>query len=602
MFVYKEFIDNNTPQKEQPDKILVQLKPHQLAGLKKAICMEQDDKFIYSDRDSTTSYVRSSIGVIGEKVGFGKTITALSIVASSCVDSIYVSSNNIKCHMNNMRRGGDVATNIMTIEHVDNNFRNKLPKYMKCTLIVVPRGPVFTQWDKTIKEQTSLSHISIFNVRDIKFLVNMLENEGIDSVREHIEKHDILLVKNTALKQLFQSFIEVNPNSSANRDLIQNWSRVIVDEAHDTSSLLPYMNYKFIWFISATYNKLQYRNFVPLSMAIIKDCLYHDMKYILIKSTNSFIESSFTLPDKNELYYKCHLSEKLNAVRNFLTRSVLERINASDIEGAVREMGGKELNEDTIVNILTENLNRDLHNKNREREYVISLDIAEVDKKNRITNIDNTIKTYMSQIECIKARLQMHDKQCAICIDVIKDPIVLNCSHSFCGECIFQWLKRKKFCPECKTDIDNTCVMKLNNSITESKIENKKKKKKEDVMLEIIQEKPDGKFLIFSKIENGFSNITRVLNSNNISHTEIKGNTNCMNNILSRFKSGELNVILLNTHHAGSGIDISCATDIIIYHAMIPDDKTQAVGRAYRVGRTEPLTIHNLLNDNEVHT
>jgi SNF2 family DNA or RNA helicase len=593
MFVYKDLLDNNVPFATQPEKIKIQLKPHQLAGLQRAITMEQNERFMYSDRCHTTTYVRTSIGVIGEKVGYGKTITALSIIASSNVDDIYVSSKNIKCHMNGMRKNGDLATNIMTIEHIDNNFEDKLPKYIKCTLVVVPRGPVFTQWDTAIKEQTSLKHLSIFNVRDIKRLIDMVKTEGIDYVKEYIENHDIVLIKNTALKQMFSAFIEIR------KDVIYNWARVIIDEAHDTSSSLPYLNYKFMWFISATYHKLQYRNFVPLSMANIKDCLYYEMKYVLIKSCTNFIENSFILPEKKELYYKCYLSEKLNAVRNFLTKSVLDRINASDIEGAVREMGGKDLNENSIIDILTENLKRDLHNRNREKEYVLSLDIGETEKKNRITGIDNSIKVLESQIECIKERLKMHDKQCAICIDTISEPIVLNCSHSFCGECIFTWLKRKKFCPECKMEIDSTCVMRLNNSAMDESIQNKNRKRKEEVMLDIIKEKPDGKFLIFSKIENGFSNITKCLNANNISHTEIKGNTNCMNNILGRFKNGDLNVILLNTHHAGSGIDISCATDVIIYHGM-KEEKIQAVGRAYRVGRKEPLTIHNLLHENEM--
>ena len=67
----------------------------------------------------------------------------------------------------------------------------------------------------------------------------------------------------------------------------------------------------------------------------------------------------------------------------------------------------------------------------------------------------------------------------------------------------------------------------------------------------------------------------------------------------AKFKSGELNVILLSTKYAGSGIDISYATDIIIYHKM-GEDKIQAVGRGQRVGRTSPLSVHNLLYEHEM--
>ena len=71
-----------------------------------------------------------------------------------------------------------------------------------------------------------------------------------------------------------------------------------------------------------------------------------------------------------------------------------------------------------------------------------------------------------------------------------------------------------------------------------------------------------------------------------------------MNNILHRFRNGEIKVILLNTNYAGSGIDISFATDVIIYHSMT-NERSQAIGRAHRVGRTEPLTVHTLLYEEE---
>jgi SNF2 family DNA or RNA helicase len=70
-------------------------------------------------------------------------------------------------------------------------------------------------------------------------------------------------------------------------------------------------------------------------------------------------------------------------------------------------------------------------------------------------------------------------------------------------------------------------------------------------------------------------------------------------NILDKFKSGEIKIILLNTQYAGSGIDINYATDVIIYHTM-GIDKQQAIGRAQRVGRTQPLFIHNLCYEHEI--
>ena len=72
-----------------------------------------------------------------------------------------------------------------------------------------------------------------------------------------------------------------------------------------------------------------------------------------------------------------------------------------------------------------------------------------------------------------------------------------------------------------------------------------------------------------------------------------------MLNVLERFKNGITKIILLNTQYAGSGIEINCATDVIIFHSM-GLDKQQAIGRAQRVGRTSVLNIHNLCYEDEM--
>jgi SNF2 family DNA or RNA helicase len=89
------------------------------------------------------------------------------------------------------------------------------------------------------------------------------------------------------------------------------------------------------------------------------------------------------------------------------------------------------------------------------------------------------------------------------------------------------------------------------------------------------------------------------MNENNIKYDFLKGNTSHMLNVLDKFKTGNINIILLNTQYAGSGIDINYATDVIIFHSM-GIDKHQAIGRAQRVGRKTELYIHNLTYEHEI--
>jgi SNF2 family DNA or RNA helicase len=42
------------------------------------------------------------------------------------------------------------------------------------------------------------------------------------------------------------------------------------------------------------------------------------------------------------------------------------------------------------------------------------------------------------------------------------------------------------------------------------------------------------------------------------------------------------------------------ASHIVIYHAMTPEEERQVIGRAYRLGRKEPLSVVRLVHDAEV--
>ena len=219
--------------------------------------------------------------------------------------------------------------------------------------------------------------------------------------------------------------------------------------------------------------------------------------------------------------------------------------------------------------------------------------------KLKIINIE--IENQEEKIRNLTERISyISSKTCSICMELIKNPIMIECTHIFCGGCLIKWLKNNNSCPNCRTNINGTdkliAIVNENesNNITPEIILSK-----EETLLKIIRDKPDGRFLIFSKNENSFEKIKSELYKNNNKYELLKGTTTHMINVLHKFKSGEINIILLNTQYAGSGIDISYATDVIIFHNM-GLDKQQAIGRAQRVGRKDELYIHNLCYEHEL--
>jgi hypothetical protein len=595
MHYYNDMLDENSPIIQQNEKIRLSLKKHQLAGIYKAVQMEQNEKIYHNDDTNENSYyeISTNIGIIGEKVGFGKTITALAIIAHSPINTIKINNSSLKTYNTQVKiKPTDLIKNSVIVANIEKyNVEDIRSKYINTTLVIVPRGPVYTQWIKSIQNDTKLSVLLLDDIRIIK-KIEKPNGDNISRIKKYFEKFDLVLIKNTTIRK-FMTYMDHESF------FIKYWARIIVDEAHDILMSIGNISFLYKWLISATYTNIaNIRYCVNANMYLIRELVKNELNHILIKSDDSFIKKSFDLPPVIEKTYRCKMLNRLSIIRPYLSRSQIDRLNASDLLGVMRDIGGNVATETGIIDSFTNKLNKDLHNKKCERAMIQHMELSDEEKQVKYENIDKTIESFENKIKDLTLRLSnIDDKNCAICLDNLNNPLILNCSHSYCASCIMMWIRTNKKCPECRTEINISDITLVTNTVALPPLISKIKSK-ENTLIDIINNKPDGKFLIFSKIENGFSSIINNLTNHSISFTEIKGTTGCMNNILERFRNGEIKVILLNTTYAGSGIDISFASDVIIYHSM-NNEKTQAIGRAHRVGRTAPLHVHTLLYEEE---
>lgn len=610
-------LDSNSMRCGQPSKIKKTLKPHQLACLYKAIYMENVGSITYRNRDAKIK-ISTNIGIIGDIVGYGKTLTALSIIAHNPLEKIH--TNTVKVHSFHSAK----AYNYFTAETENLSLPN-LDTMINSTLIIVPRGPVYVQWEKTLKESTTLKYIAIEDLNYIKKNIPQLNNtNGHREIIDYFNQFDVVLIKNTTLDRLLDYY---NYPVRYSNNFIYNWKRIMIDECHDIINKIEIFNYMFIWLISGTYFNMchkissssysQYYN--------IKDILREDyINYILVKCNKDFVKESFKIPPIIEHYHLCKMSKYLKIIKKYINSSILDKINANDISGAIKDLGGKNETEEDMATLICADMNKNLSNKHREREYIASLDIVEENKANRLKTIDSEITSIEGKIKDLTERItEINSKICSICLDNVTQPIILECTHIFCGGCLFKFLNANtlgaitKKCPDCRAEIKSTenltaivcrkdgagaAGAAITNDIA---VDDKNKSKigkgilnKEETLLEILKNKPEGKFIVFSRVD-VFTNIIKLLVSNGITFAELKGNTSHMMNVLKDFKNGIINVILLTTQYAGYGIDINYATDVIIFHSM-PVDKQQAIGRAQRVGRTNNLIVHNLCFEHEL--
>lgn len=603
MTAYSVILSQKDPESHQPDKIKVNLKPHQLVGLHKASIMEQSphiqysvpyprNEIEYSLNDSPKIYgdfkLKTNVGIIGDIVGFGKTLTSLSIIAALKTDDIYVPDYRKNAYGNTF--------GYMEITR-KNTELNILDLLIKTTLVIVPRGPVYMHWRESIRNHTTLKCISIDNLLFIK--KNLPPN--IADLKAMLEQYDIVLVKSTTFAVLIE-YYRMNDITSS----IIGFDRIMIDEAHTIVLKIPELYYKFMWLITSSYRELRLHNNARSIYSGFLHTVQNNIErlhYILIKCNPDFVKNSFNVPQPIEHYYICRMERQIVAIQPYLTVSVQDRVNVNDISGAIRELGGTTETEQDLIRLVIADIDKHIYNITKEIEFVESLDLEQALKDSRLKTLNTDLQRHVIRKESIEERLsKVVSHSCSICYDKLDNPIYLDCSHMFCGQCIFKWMdinvktrNSRVQCPECRSDIDSTKIVAIVKEKTNTR---KDILSKEEQLLDIIKNKPDGKFLVFSRIDTMFGKLSHMFSTNGITHTSLKGNTSHMMKNLDGFKAGNIKVILLNTYYAGCGIDISSATDVIIYHSM-PHEKIQAVGRAQRVGRTEPLTIHNLCYPHE---
>lgn len=605
---YNIELTNRDPYAVQPNRIITKLKPHQLSALQKAQQMERIGCVQYNVPNPSSyigdSYARrrimfknqfsitTNIGVLGDIVGYGKTLTALSIIAATPASEI----RRVQQDIFSFYHHG--YTNFVVSRKHESTSSSEL--FIGTTLIVVPRGPVYVQWENSIRQQTQLNVLCIDSLHTIR---KHLPGVGspFAQIKAFFEEFDAVLIKATTLKVLMEYYdVPYQPHP------IQAWDRIMIDEAHDIINNIPIFSFHFIWLISATYQSLLgrvYGSRAHMTYAVKEIFDEERMNLVLIKGDRAFVQQSFHIPAPVEHYYLCDIPRALSAIHPFLHPSIQQRINANDIEGAIRELGGKHETEQDIVQLVTRELERDYNNKQREIAYTESLEIPAEVKQQRIQTLRQELQRCHEKMENLKQRLTCLDqKNCPICYDTFDNPIMLPCTHVFCGGCLLKWMQTGNACPECRSVITLkklTAIVKNKPDVSSEGVRMPQILSKEDTLFKLLEERPNGRFLIFSQSDFTFTRIIMRMSNMGISHAEIKGSTSTMMRILEQFRNNEIKVILLNTYHAGSGIDMSCATDVVIFHSM-GLDKMQAVGRAQRVGRTTPLHIHNLCYPDEM--
>jgi hypothetical protein len=603
-------LDETSKSIEQPPNIKINLKPHQRTLLRNCIEFE-NNRIKLKDYPKISEkypqlqdndYIKTHIGILGDKVGSGKSYVILSLI---------LCNKNINYSQIETFGFNKVFLNIST----------QIESY-KTNLLVIPHN-LFFQWSDYIRNISD--DISYKLIKHKKNLEEFIKDA------KKLNNYDLILITDFHFKQI-SNIINLN-NIKINR--------VIFDEI-DSLKIPNNKNIlcKFYWFLTASYGNLLYptgheyyddridkvikkangltnKGYIRDLFINITYKRYKRFAHILVlKNNDSYIDKSYNIPEPNQYIIECKDPIETKLLNGIVDKNIINCLNADNTKGAIAIFNPKQKKtKENIINIVIEKYISDISNINVQIDATNQLIYDNNDENRnlhereiRVNKLVEKKKNYENKIADIKTRI-LNTKICCICYDetIENKSLVKCCSNTFCFECINLWLAKNNSCPLCKEQLTRNDLFLIQNNIIEEDnvvidedMPNKEFDKLKNLEILLKNSNENSKFLIFSSSDFSFERTVEILENLKINYSDLKGNKHRINNTINDYKNGFIKVLLVNIYNYGSGLNLECSTDIIMFHKFDKLIESQVIGRAQRSGRKEPLNIHYLLNENEI--
>jgi hypothetical protein len=487
---------------------------------------------------------------------------------------------------------------------------------IKSNLIIVP-SKLLPQWKEAFQKYSpGLKVLSVGLNKEIdglrkikKEIKKNWKNEEVEIeseilINEKLDCIDVVIVG----ESMYKRFYKICENIRFNR--------ILIDEA-DSIKLPRDMNcqFNFLWLITGTPTGLFYTNKSFLGKIFKEDNLNLNSNFV-IKNDEKFIEQSIVLPHPKRFKIKCISPKELNIIKDLIPPSILQMINAGNSDQAIRALNCNIDTNENILQVITKNLQDSISNKKiqleaeQKKHFPFNL---QKEHEQKIKFIENQIEKLINKYEDIKKKIyELNDTNCPVCMGEFTNPVIVNCcKNMFCFDCLavsMGELKNNK-CPYCTQKINKSDIhifqnenIKSTKSTCCSTSSNKyEEKDKLDVLVDLVQKKPNGSFMVFAGYQETFNKIEIKLKEQNISYHILKGQASSVKKFVDDFKDKKVRILMLNSQFFGAGMNLQMATDIVIYHRFTKEMEEQIIGRAQRLGRdiNSPLNVYYLLHDNE---
>jgi hypothetical protein len=589
----KVLLNENDEQIMQPNTIKIELMNHQKTVIKRMLDIEEHDDYTIKHRIGYTvdsladGKIETNVGILADKVGAGKTLSTISLLSIRPLIK-----EKLSFHSGTKYIGLKVKS---------------IKKSLDCALIIVPHKLV-PQWKKAFEQATNLNVYSCSTNGQIDGIVTVRKtfqknwkDENVEFTsqtidEEIIKKYNVIIVGDTMYKRFYSCTEQYK------------WNRIFIDEA-DSIKLPRNMecDFNFLWLITGTPSGLFSKSKPFIGKIFSSEVSGELMEHVTFKNDDKYIDQSILLPHPKRIIIKCLTPRELTIIKDLIPSSVLQMINAGNSEEAIKSLNCNVDTNENILQVITKNLQDSIGNKKieldaeKKKHYPVAQK-AEHDKK--IKFIENALKKLEEKYQDIKKKIyDLNEDFCPVCMSEFINPVIVSCcKNCFCFDCLAVSMGELKnnICPFCRQGITKSDIHVISNNTQLKKTHNiSDLKDKLDVLVDLIQKKKDGSFMVFANYSETFSKIEKKLVEIGVSYCILKGQASTVQKHINDFENKKIKVLMLNAQFFGAGMNLHMTTDLVIYHRFTREMEEQIIGRAQRLGRTCPLNVYYLIHDNE---
>ena len=452
------------------------------------------------------------------------------------------------------------------------------------TTLLVADSNIRSQWEAEVKTHYADT------VRSRR--VETATVKAITDLVADLDTLDLVIVSETVLRKLLQRAPDV-----------EYW-RLIIDEA-DSIRLhtLPAIHARMVWLVSATWHKL-------LAYTKTKASAYSDRSLLsrLLRAAPLpyLVVGPEVVPTNGygDIHEHTHTyvdSGVVHAIRRFVSPDVVHMLESGNVEGAMLALNGVHNTSKSLLDVLVERTRETLADAQFRLDRAGGREDtdARVHWEGRVRAAQERLAGIQSSVQQIAAG----EEPCSICMDTMDHPVLTQCLHLFCMRCLVTWQETSLSCPTCRSAVrmeychtfahmsdERPPASALTSALAPAAQEPATARSRLEALRTLLTGlASDARILLFARHDCALAGL---LDEHPFEH--LHGSSFVRTRLLEAFRTGQIRILLLNSDVASSGLHLPEATDVVLFHELDPTVQVQAIGRAYRPGRTGPLNVHHI--------